>query len=145
MYIIFFKWSRKKKLTPWKTPASLDMWLCFHLFLSQQDDPSEAVSGSDSATALWTLGPHLTQQIYHRSYRCLWYFARCRAQDTEETILPLSCPLNVGLVATFNPGCGNRKQDMFVKHEWICSRTVCSSSCWVSLTFKTDPKKRAFR
>lgn len=117
------------------------MWLCFHLFLSQPDARGAAVSGSDSAAALWTLGPHLTQQICKSSSQCPWYFCKCRAKGTGETILPLSCPLNVGLVATFNPGWGNRKQDIFVKHEWMCSLTVCSSSCWVSLTFENNTKK----
>lgn len=114
------------------------MSLCFHLFLSQPDVRGAAVSGSDFAAALWTLGPRLTQQICKSSSQCLWYFAKCRAKGTGETILPLSCPLNVGLVATFNPGWGKRKQDIFVKHEWICSLTVCSSSCWASLTFQKD-------
>ena len=25
-----------------------------------------------------------------------------------------------------------RKQEMFVKQEWMCFRTFCSSSCWFS-------------
>lgn len=138
IYFSFLKWCRKKrkKTTPWNTPAGPDMWLCFHWFLSQPDDRGAAVWGSDFAAALWTLGPHLTQPICKSSSQCLWYFAKCRAKGTGETILPWSCPLNVGLVATFNPGWGNRKQEIFVKHEWMWSLTVCSSSCWDSLTFK---------
>jgi hypothetical protein len=31
--------------------------------------------------------------------------------------IPLSWPLKAGLVATFNPGCGSRKQLMEVKQE----------------------------
>lgn len=51
-------------------------------------------------------------------------------------IVPFSFPSKEGWVATFNPGWGNRKQEILVKHEWMWSLTVCSSSCWDSLTFK---------
>ena len=32
-------------------------------------------------------------------------------------IIPASCPSNVGLVATFKPGCGMRKQERLSKHD----------------------------
>lgn len=55
-------------------------------------------------------------------------------KDGGGGVLPLSCPWKEGLVATFKPGWGNKKQEILVKHEWMCSLTVCSSSCWASLT-----------
>lgn len=47
---------------------------------------------------------------------------------------PLSLPSNFGLVATFRPGCGSRKQLMLEKQCWIWFLTFCNSSCWLCLT-----------
>ena len=47
-----------------------------------------------------------------------------------KTDKPFSFPSKFGLVATFKPGWGSRKQEILVKQEWMCFRTFCSSSCW---------------
>ena len=55
-------------------------------------------------------------------------------QLAMDLILPLSLPSKWGLVATFRPGWGKRKQLMLEKQEWMCFLTFCSSSCWFCLT-----------
>lgn len=46
--------------------------------------------------------------------------------------LPESLPSNVGLVATFNPGCGIRKQAISLKQDLMCFLKLCNSGCWWS-------------
>ena len=46
---------------------------------------------------------------------------------------PDSLPSKCGLVATFSPGWGIRKQPILWKHEWMCFLNCCSSMCWLSM------------
>lgn len=57
---------------------------------------------------------------------------------TYEDTLPDSLPSKLGLVATFSPGCGIRKQLMSEKQDFICLRIDCNSGCCLSETYTKD-------
>lgn len=52
---------------------------------------------------------------------------------------PFNFPSKSGLVATWSPGCGRRKQVTLEKHEWMWFRTFWISSCWCSFTCQWRP------
>ena len=49
---------------------------------------------------------------------------------------PDNLPSKCGLVATFSPGCGMRKQPILWKHEWMCFLNCCNSTCWLSMIYQ---------
>ena len=49
--------------------------------------------------------------------------------------VPDSRPSKCLSVATLRPGWGIKKQETLSKQEWMCLRTNCSCSCWVSVTY----------
>ncbi len=59
----------------------------------------------------------------------------------ENPYRPLNLPSKWGLMATFRPGCGSRKQPMLEKQLWICFLTFCSSSCWFCFTYREEIKQ----